>query len=221
MSITRPKHETYSSAVFGGRIELGTRPAVLVVDMIRAFADPKKPFGFDLREVCRNTSRLLRIAREMHLSILFTTTAYDDPEAEAGVWLAKMPSLRELRVGRRCVELLPALGRRSHELLVTKRYASAFFGTIVASVLRAQQVDTVIIAGCTTSGCVRATAVDAVQHGFRTVVVRDCVGDRLQGAHDASLSDLDAKYCDVTSLRDLAEQLVSVQTRWSEHKSGG
>ena len=197
----------YSAEVFGHRVGFGERPALVVVDLIEGFADPHAAFGFDLTSILNATTKLLGLARRKRLPVIFTTTAYEDPGFEAGVWLLKMPALQQLRLGSHAVELLPQLERQPGEPLITKKFASAFFGTTLASLLTSLRADTVVIAGCTTSGCVRATAVDAVQHGFRTVVVADCVGDRLQEAHAASLRDLDAKYCDVLTL---AETLNSV-----------
>lgn len=209
MSTTNgPDH--YAEDVFGHRIGFGERPALLVVDMIKAFADPAFPFGFDLADVLRSTCQLLASVRAKHIPIVFTTTAYDDPVTEAGVWLRKMPALRELRTGAECTELMPDLLRRPHEPIICKKFASVFFGTSLASMLVSQAVDTLMIAGCTTSGCVRATAVDAVQHGFRPIIVGECIGDRLLDAHEASLRDLDAKYCDVVSLRKAIEKIESV-----------
>ena len=205
--MSETQEDVYTAETFGRRIGFGVVPAVLVVDMIRAFADPKAPFGFDLAPVTRNIVDLLQVARTQAVPVIFSVTAYDDPESEAGVWLLKMPALRGLKATAGSTELVADLGRQAEEPIINKKYASAFFSTCLCSLLTARRIDTLVIVGCTTSGCIRASAVDAVQYGFRPIVVRECVGDRLAMAHEASLLDLDAKYCDVMSLRKAEDHL--------------
>jgi nicotinamidase-related amidase len=132
--------------------------------------------------------------------IVFTTTEYDPDLEDAGLFVRKVPSLSHLMAGSRAVELDPRLGRRDEDSVVVKKYASAFFATDLADRLRVHDVDTTLIAGCTTSGCIRATAVDAMQNGFRAIVPRQCVGDRSPAAHAANLFDIHAKYGDVVEL---------------------
>jgi nicotinamidase-related amidase len=139
--------------------------------------------------------------------VAFTTVLYDDPRAEAGAFLDKVPALARLARGSRWVEVDPRLGRRRLEPIYEKKYASAFFGTSLASWLVAQRVDTVVVAGFTTSGCVRASVVDALQHGFRPVVPVDCIGDRSAPQHQANLVDIEAKYGDVVPLADVVAAL--------------
>jgi maleamate amidohydrolase len=148
------------------------------------------------------TRRLLDAARGKGLLAVFTTIAYEPHLVDAGVWIRKMPGLGELVIGSEWVELDDRLGRRENEPLLPKKGASAFFGTNLASILTAERIDTVLLCGATTSGCIRATAVDLCQYGFPTLVPRECVGDRAREPHDANLFDIDAKYADVVSLDD-------------------
>lgn len=192
----------------GHTIGFGERPAVVVVDLITAFTDPAKPLGADLDAEIAQTLRVLDEVRARKLPVLFTGVAYDDPAlADAGIWARKIPAQRTLRVGTRDVDLDPRLGRLTDEPLVRKKYASAFFGTDLLTRLKALRVDTLLMAGCTTSGCVRASAVDGLQNGFRVMVIREAVGDRVQAAHDQSLLDLQAKYADVVSVEEVLDYL--------------
>lgn len=185
----------------------GERPALLVVDMIRAFTDAGLPFGSDLDAQVDEARGLAEAARAAGVPVIFTTTAYDEMDlADAGVWAIKVPASAGLRAGTPEVELDPRLGRRPEDAVLLKKYASAFFGTDLASRLTARRVDTVVIAGCTTSGCVRATTVDALQHGFRPIVALEAVGDRSAPAHEQSLLDMQAKYADVMRVEEIARR---------------
>lgn len=185
---------------FGHRLGFGRRPAVVVVDFIRAFTDPGYAVGADFDREVAATARLLEGARTAGAPVIFTTVAYQEGYPEAPLFIAKVPALRDLREGTPAVEVDDRLNPRPSEAVIVKKFASAFFGTTLHSQLTAAGVDTVIIAGCTTSGCVRATAVDALQHGFRPMVVRECVGDRAAGPHEANLLDIQTKYGDVVAL---------------------
>jgi nicotinamidase-related amidase len=176
---------------------------------MRAFTDPERPFGSVLDGEVGETVRLLDGCRAGRLPVIFTYAAYDAPDlADAGLWAKKVPASAMLRAGSDDVMLDPRLERRDHEQLLVKKYASAFFGTDLASRLTTLGADTVLLAGCSTSGCVRATAVDALQHGFRAIVVREAVGDRNGAAHEQALFDLDAKYADVVSVEDALAYLA-------------
>ena len=143
--------------------------------------------------------------------VFFSTCAYDDPDLkDAGVWYNKIKGLETLRAGTENVKIDERLDMRRGDTLLTKRYASCFFGTDLGSRLAASKIDTLIITGCTTSGCVRATAVDSCQSGYRPVVVREAVGDRSAAAHEQSLFDLDAKYADVLSLDEVLPYMESI-----------
>jgi maleamate amidohydrolase len=188
----------------------GERPAVLAVDLIKAFTDPSLPFGSDLDAVVEQARRVLDQARSAGVPVLFTTVAYDAPDLEdAGVWAIKVPASATLRAGSPEVEQDGRLGRSGGESIIVKKYASSFFGTDLVSRLNTQRVDTLVLVGCTTSGCIRATAVDAIQNGFRPIVVREAVGDRDPAAHEQSLRDLQAKYADVVSVDSALARLAS------------
>lgn len=200
----------YRAKGLAGRVGFGRRPAVIVVDFIVGFTDESSPLASDLAQELTATSELLTAARDRSLPVFFTTTAYDAEMSEAGLFPLKVPSLRTLIRGSRWVEIDPRLNRHPAERLIEKCYASAFFGTPLADELQAAEVDTLIVTGCTTSGCVRATVVDALQHGFRAIVPKECVGDRSPEQHAANLVDIDGKYGDVVSLTDVIDYFDSL-----------
>lgn len=187
---------------FASRVGFGRRPAVVVIDLIRGFTDEQCPLASDLTSQLDATRELLAAARSRGVPVLFTTVAYDPELQEAGLWVRKIPSNSYLVEGSPWVELDERLERRPGESLVVKKYASSFFGTDLVARLVSRGVDTVLLVGCTTSGCVRATAVDACSLGFHTIVVEDAVGDRAELPHFASLFDIDAKYGDVVGLQE-------------------
>ncbi|GAA5040840.1 nicotinamidase-related amidase [Thermocatellispora tengchongensis] len=205
----------YDRAGFGRRVERGARPAVVVVDLTYGFTDPAQPTGADLGDVVRATRELIDVARAGGTPVVFTTIAYDEGAVAASAWVRKATGLRALRAGSRLAEVDARLGRRDGEHLVVKHGASAFFGTGLAAILASRRVDTVIVTGATTSGCVRATAVDAVQSGYPVLVPRECVGDRARGPHEASLFDIDEKYGDVVTAADVASYLNDLPRRVS------
>jgi maleamate amidohydrolase len=195
---------TYERAGWGARTPRGSRPAVVVVDLTRGFTEPEFPTGSDLTDVVAATGDLIAAARESGAPVLFTTIAYGAADVEGGAcaWLRKAPGLGILRAGSELADLDPRLPREATDPLIVKKGASAFFGTDLAAMLVTLRVDTVLICGATTSGCVRASVVDAVQSGFDVLVPRACVGDRAAGPHDANLFDIDAKYGDVIDQDD-------------------
>jgi len=199
--------EIYSRSGIGNRAGFGRRSAVVVVDLQNGFTDPACPVGGDLDAVVEATGRLLGAARGLGLPIAFTAIAFQEGTLDSEPWLRKMPGLREFVEGTKWCEIDSRLEARPGELVVHKRAASGFFGTALATFLAASDVDTVIVAGCVTSGCVRATAIDAVSHGYRTIVPEECVGDRAKGPHEWNLFDIDAKYADVEPLERVLEQL--------------
>lgn len=202
--------EIYARARLGGEAALGSRPAVLVVDFSCGFTDPDCSLGADLTPEVEATKRLLDTARAKRLTVIFTTLGFDPSLREGGVWMQKMPALADLQVGSRSVDIDPRLEAREDEIIILKKGASAFFGTNLASILVSQRVDSVILCGATTSGCIRATAIDLVQYGFPTMVPRQCVGDRAQGPHEANLFDIQAKYANVVSLDEAIAYVASV-----------
>ena len=205
MKLPEQYRETFDFYVrkgFAARVGFGARPAVLVIDMIRAFTDLRSPLASTLDAQVTAIRTLLAAARQQEIPVIFSTVAYDADLQEAGIWIRKIPSNSWLVEGSEWVELDERLGRRPREMLLVKKYASCFFGTDLAARLVTRQVDTLLITGCTTSGCVRATAVDACSLGLHTIVVQDAVGDRAELPHIANLFDIDAKYGDVVDLED-------------------
>jgi nicotinamidase-related amidase len=193
---------------FGGAAGFGERPAVLVVDLNLGFTDPYSPLACDLDNVLVHTRELLDVARG-RCPVLFTTVSYDDVgRAAAHVFLRKVPALAILQPGSRWVELDERLGRLETEPVIAKAFASAFFGVPLAAMLADR--DTLIVCGASTSGCVRATVVDAMQHGLSPIIPRECVGDRSPRAHEQALSDMDGRYGDVVELSAAIAQVAAI-----------
>jgi nicotinamidase-related amidase len=205
---------TYRAAGFGGRVPRGARPALLVVDLTRGFTEARFPTGAELSATVDATNTLIGAARLRSLPVVFTAISYTPAEAEGSTvaWLDKVQGLRALVEGTPAVELDPRLAREHDDLVVLKKGASAFYGTTVAAALVALGVDTVLVCGATTSGCVRATVVDAVQSGFHVLVPRQAVGDRAEGPHEANLYDIDEKYGDVVDVDEAVAYLSSCGT---------
>ena len=192
---------------------MGSRPAVLVVDFSCGFTDPACTLGSDLTAEVEATKRLLDAAREKGLPVVFTTIGFEPSLKDGGLWLQKVPALGDLQLGGHWVEIDPRLEPREDETVIVKKGASAFFGTNLAAILVSQQIDSVILCGATTSGCIRATAVDLLQNGWPTLVPRECVGDRAQAPHEANLFDIQAKYADVVPLDDALAYVQTVPDR--------
>ena len=203
--------DIYERARLGQSVTPGTRPAVLVVDLSRGFTDPECVMGADLTAVVEATERVLAAARAGEVPVIFTTIGFESNLKDGSLWLQKAPALAELQIGGKWVEIDPRLKRRQDETVILKKGASAFFGTNLPSILVSQGVDTVILCGATTSGCIRATAIDLMQYGYPTLVPRECVGDRAQDPHEANLVDIQAKYADVVSMEDVLSYLENVK----------
>jgi maleamate amidohydrolase len=204
MNERNDKRKIYERARIGERLGYGERPAVLVVDLQIGFTAPEiSPIAGELSAVVDATNRILAAARTVAAPAYFTVIAYDpDCPDDAGLWPKKGPYLRTLELGSDLVKLDPRLERRPSDLVLVKKFASAFFGTHLAPTLAAKGIDTVFVTGCTTSGCVRASVVDALCYGLRPIIPLEAVGDRASEPHEASLFDMDAKYGDVVPLDD-------------------
>jgi maleamate amidohydrolase len=197
---------------FHGRAGFGEKPALVVVDVNRGFTDPASPLVCDLDDCVAAIARLLEAFRRAELRVVFTTVVYDDfGRQAAAVFIEKVPALLVLEPGSPWVEIDPRIAPVEGEPVLSKHFASAFFGTTLASVLASAGADTVVVTGASTSGCVRATALDAMQHGYRVVVPREAVGDRNEAAHEANLYDLDTKYADVVSVEEVLAELAVTQ----------
>jgi maleamate amidohydrolase len=209
MAVAMSTRDVYATRGFGGRQGAGDRAAVVVVDLIEGFTNPESALACDTDAAVGATRRLLDAARAAGLPVIFTTVCYRDEDLErAAMFIAKAPALATLRPGSAWVAVDRRLAPRTEEPVVVKLFASAFFGTRLDEMLREEGCDTVVVTGASTSGCVRATAVDALQHGYRVLVPRECVADRAAGAHDGSLLDIDAKYGDVISIDEAVAALA-------------
>ena len=186
---------------------LGSSPALVVVDMCRGFIDPSSPLGFPCDELIQANIKLVDKFKQMNLPVIFTTTIYRDI-SEASVFRAKIPALNILKPDSEHTSFLAELSPGSEDILIEKKFASSFFETTLALDLRQMNVDSVVISGVTTSGCVRATALDSLQNNFLTVVAEDCVGDRDLNAHRANLFDLQSKYADVVHSERIIKSLL-------------
>lgn len=198
----------YEHAGFRGRVGWGERPAILVIDMAGAWTDPSDQIGTDLSKVEDNIVALLAEARRAGLPIFFTTMSWDPSLSEIGeVVRRKTPHSVHMLHGSSSVALRTQMQRRPTEPLVVKPRASAFFGTNVDGMLIDAKVDTTIVVGCSTSGCIRATAESAFNRGFHVIVPKEAVGDRSSSAHEANLFDIDARYADVEPVQSVLEHL--------------
>lgn len=195
------------AGVWGNRIGFGKKPVLLLVDFMKSYITPTEPlYAPDVIQAVQETVEVLALAREHDILVVHTNILYRaEHQIDGGMWVKKSPVMAAMIPSNPatefCLEVMPL----ESELVISKNYASAFFGTSLTSVLNAAGVDTVVIVGCSTSGCVRATAVDAVQSGFRPIVIRDCVGDRHRAPHDANLFDIDSKYGDVVSKQEVMD----------------
>ncbi|PSJ63438.1 N-carbamoylsarcosine amidohydrolase [Kumtagia ephedrae] len=195
--------------VWGNRIGFGKSPAVLVIDFMKAYTTEGAPlYAPGVVAAVARTPALLAMARRTQTPVVHTNILYHAPGcADGGMWVKKSPVMAAMVPGNPLAEFCEGVEPAAGEPVFTKQYASAFFGTSLAPMLHAQGIDTLILAGCSTSGCIRASAVDGVQHGFRVIVVRDCVGDRHDGPHEANLFDIDSKYGDVVRLDEALDYL--------------
>lgn len=188
---------------------LGVRPALLVVDMIEGFTNPECPLGCDCPEVVAANASLLAAFRSRELPVFFTTVVYHSEE-QARVFRQRVPALNVLTPDSNWVRVDDRLAMQAGETLVEKQWASAFRGTDIDSQLRARGVDSLVVTGLSTSGCVRATAVDGLQYDYRVVVPREAVGDRNLQAHEANLFDMHAKYADVCSVAEVVAAIAAM-----------
>ena len=201
------EREIYQKQGLGNSSGIGQRPALLIIDFVNGFANPDQFGGGNIGEAIDNTRRLLVEARALDLPIAYTRVVYADDGSDAGVFTLKAPALTQLTekaFGSQIVDQLQPVGG---EYIVRKTQPSAFFGTNLTAWFVSRGVDTVIVTGCTTSGCVRASVIDSMSYNFRTVVASDCVGDRALGPHDANLFDMEQKYADLMTSSEIIEVL--------------
>jgi maleamate amidohydrolase len=204
--------DIYKKQNFGNRIGFGRRSALIVVDFVNGFNDPALFGGGNIDAAVKRSVELLECFRKHRLPVAYSRIVYADDGADAGVFGLKAPGLLELHEDGPASQVVPELAPRKGELIVRKTQPSSFFDTGLAAWLVQQRVDTTVVIGCTTSGCVRATVVDAMSWNFRPIVPRDCVGDRALAPHEANLFDMQQKYADVMDrdevMRGLAAQVA-------------
>ena len=211
--MSRSREDNYTG-VFDGKVGFGRNPAVVVIDFTLAYTTPGSPFFAEgvVRAVA-DTVPLLQAARAAGIPVIHTKVMYHPSGADGGWFVRKVPALRKLVPGEPLAEIDPKVAPLAEEVVIVKQYPSPFFGTPLAPMLATLGVDTLILAGCSTSGCVRAGALDGVQHGYRVIVPRECVGDRHDGPHDANLFDINAKYGDVVGRDEVIQYLANLAKR--------
>jgi maleamate amidohydrolase len=201
--------EVYRAQGFGQRLSAGRRAALLVVDFVEGFVDPGVFGGGNISEAAACTVPVLAAFRGAGAPVIFTRIVYAADGSDAGLWCEKVPGLRRLTDDAPESRVIGPLAPRPGEPVVRKTQASAFLGTGLDALLIARSVDTLVVAGCTTSGCVRASVMDAIGRNFRPLVLTDCVGDRAIGPHEANLFDMGQKYADLIAAEDVAAVLAA------------
>jgi maleamate amidohydrolase len=200
--------ESYRDSGFNQRLGFGRSPALVVVDFVDAYLVESSPLYAGVEDALASATRILAQARQAGIPVIFTVVEHSENGAGGGYFAKKVSALKFLAEGSPLGKIAEPLTPQPGEAILSKKYASAFFGTNLATDLRFLGCDSVILVGLSTSGCIRASAVDAMQHGFIPLVVREAVGDRHPAPHEASLFDLDAKYADVVSEKDTLDYLA-------------
>lgn len=198
--------ENYS-ATFDGRLGFGERPALILVDFVEAYFEASSPLYAGVEEALARALRLVDGARLAGVPVIYTNVVYQAGGADGGTFYRKLPALSVFEQGSPLGGWAKGIEPAADELVLSKQYPSAFFGTSLASTLTSMGVDTLLITGVTTSGCIRATCVDTVSHGFIPIVVADACGDRHASPHEANLFDMQAKYADVVDSEAVADYL--------------
>jgi len=204
----RDLDDDYQSAGFGGRLAFGDRPALLIVDVVMAYLDPTAALYAGVESALASNERLAAAARAAGVPVIFTNVVYQPGGVDGGMFYRKVPALKAFDLGSPLGAFPPTLQPEPGELVLSKQYPSAFFGTPLASTLHAQGIDTLMITGFSTSGCVRATALDALCHGFRPFVIREACGDRDVRPHEQNLFDMAAKMAEVIGEQEAIEKIA-------------
>ena len=202
--------QDYDKAGFGGALKFGKKPALLLIDFAKAYITKDCGLYAGVEASAETARKVLAAARSAGIMIVFTRVEFTPGGADGGVFYRKVPALKNFDRGSPMAEFVEGLEPRKNELVITKQYASAFFGTNLASTLSADGVDTLLITGWSTSGCVRASTLDACQSGFVPIVVREAVGDRDVRPHEANFFDLQAKYAEVKGMDEVLEYLKNL-----------
>lgn len=211
MAADRPGGWASYATIFNKQIGFGERPALLVLDLMAAFTTPGADFYAEgAVDAAAQSVDLLAAARKAAIPIVHTRVEFHASGKNGGQFVRKVPALRMLVAGEPLGASDPLVAPVGDEIVIVKNYTSAFFGTPLQGMLSAKGIDTIILIGCSTSGCVRATAIDGIQHGFRVIVPRECVGDRHDGPHEANLFDINARYGDVVHRDAVIARLASL-----------
>ncbi|MEP5937937.1 MAG: isochorismatase family protein [Erythrobacter sp.] len=198
------------SGVFEGRIGFGKKPALILVDFVEAYFTKDSPLYADVGDALESAIEVLEAARAAGILVIYTNVAFHPSMIDGGRFAQKVAPLRNFTKGHPMGEWPKGLDPRDDELVISKQYASAFFGTSLASTLTANGNDSLIITGVSTSGCIRATCVDACQHGFIPIVAEEAVGDRHEAVHNANLFDMNSKYGDVVGIAEIKQHLADL-----------
>lgn len=201
--------QNYKKA-YDGRLGFGARPALVLVDFVQAYFEESCPLYADVEDALQSALRIRAAARKASLPVFLTHVVYSADGVDGGVFFRKAPVLENFVAGNPMGAWPRGLQPIEDEVVISKQYPSAFFGTSLASTLHHLGIDTLMITGLTTSGCVRATCVDAMCHGFAPIVIADACGDRHESPHEANLFDMNAKYADVVSEREALDYLESL-----------
>lgn len=209
--MTETLDQNYGRAGYHAKQTWGARPALLLIDFAQAYYEPTSPlYGGEGCVTARDEAvDLLKAARATQTPVIFTEVEYQCGGADGGAFYAKVPALSCFDTGNTLAGLVDGLTVEKNDLLITKQYPSAFFGTSLAAMLQFQKIDTLILCGLTTSGCVRATCIDSISSGFVTLVAKDACGDRASGPHEANLFDMSAKYADLLTTQEAAAYMQS------------
>lgn len=199
--------DNYAAAGYHNRLGFGAFPALLVIDFVQSYFEPGSPFYAGVDDALVSALRVIEAARAAKIPVIYTNVQFQAGGLDGGIFMRKVPNLKAYLPGSTLGRFPDGMVPRADELVISKQYASAFFGTSLAATLTSLRIDTVLLTGLTTSGCVRATCVDTMQHGFIPIVVRDACGDRHPAPHEANLFDMDAKYADVVSEADVIAYL--------------
>ncbi|MEE2760147.1 MAG: isochorismatase family protein [Pseudomonadota bacterium] len=204
--------DIYQRQGFGNKSGFGNRPALLIIDFVNSFADEGQFGGGNIGAAISNTQSLLAVARNTSIPVAFTRVVYAADGSDTGIFCLKAPGLKALVEDASSSQVVDDLAPAEGEYIVRKTQPSAFFGTNLAAWLVAKGVDTVLVTGCTTSGCVRASVIDSMSYNFQTIVVTDGVGDRALAPHEANLFDMEQKYADLMTAEEVATKITeSVQ----------
>ncbi len=197
---------------FTGELKPGKKPALILIDFVQAYFEQGSPLYAGVEEPLRTALDLLDVARHCDVPVIYTNVVYQPGTGNGGRFFEKVGPLKSFEAGSALGRWPDGLMPNAGELVISKQYPSAFFGTSLASTLTAQGIDTLVLTGLTTSGCIRATCVDTVSHGFIPLVVRDACGDRHEAPHEANLFDMQAKYAEVVASGEASAYFESLHT---------